>query len=1528
MQLFKRAMSLILAVILLLGNVPAVYAAEGETIPETEAVETEAIETTATVIPEETEAPETEAPVEETTVVTEETQPVTEPVEETTPAETVVETVPQETVPEETVEETVPAETEGEFVLTGLPEGYELGVLDAYHRRNILEADAVAQLKAQIPGEDYVADEILVFAENEEEATLFAAAFGGELRSFSGKLVVIGLTEMTVVEAVEASVSEEILLPAASANHVAVKVEKAPHVEPESSEDTMSVFSDDAPVEKDWNYWINVVGIDDEYLQDPSDPEYNWWHDMLDTYAAWGVTMGDPGMEAALITGSEMITASYYQDSEGKYVVESVPGPNSGHPGYNTGNSIIETMVGTVGNGAAGAGVAPNCYVNVYYTYGAWPNDDVTAAGIAECILDAADNEDNRVILVDDILYDYNAALDAAVQYAIEEKNKPVIANVGDLYGNALTYPAAIDGVIGVACVDREGGRYIESNYGPHVDISAPAWDLNEAAGIVTGAALLYLSVYPETTPARLEKVLEAACTKISDPGMGAGVLNLAKLFGGKPTAPEYIVADGIGLQELDPKGTIPCESFIVFRPSEGDADDNGILLVTDNGKAPAVKDGKIVSGFTAMGSGSYFLDLSDYAGKTVTLKAAWVSGTGIMGKVTTVKLKVAKSSNIARVELSGSGVTAESGYFSVAALSGKSYTYTATLIPKTYTTLDGETITAEVTDQRVTWTIENKSADLTAAKVDKNGKLTLPKAKTGTLILCAASVADPDVKAYLQVTVENLDPVKTVVLNDIVYDEASDFGYISVKQLLDAKGNDLSAYLMVFDVQWTSSNTKVAEIRPIDGMPGYAEIIRKGPGKVKFTATVLDGGNAKATSASFTMKQRVESVSFTGGVEYGASYYYLSQPGKTVAPKVSVLPKNATDKSLTYTITASTAPGITVNPKTGKVTVGKTVSYGNGAKIVAMANDGSGVQGVFVVMVYPKAHTLKVGLTLDPWEEDDYRPTYDKNGNLTGLTLFTITPAGSSVDMTEIIVDAEACYQINVTDVYMPAIASNSAPGVIGVTQNDGAFYLTALKSGTAKLTFKSPEGAKKHTVTVKVVTPPSSITVCSSMPTVEEDSRYTYMAVGASATNTVRFGDAYGKVTNSKVTWSGNLKIDCWGSPEDNAEASNYYYDVQKLITFKNGKLTTKKALGTYVEKLEKLDARIEYTVIATMDGARGELTYIIAPATTTIYPEKKTYTIDTGNYDNENPLEIMILTDSGSWMPTVTSSNPAAAGAESYFSNGQDPETGLPRLSYQVWIPKPVKKATNVTLTFKVPDGTNKSCKVTLKLMPAFAIQHTLPEWLGMHYLSSGCYTTLKAAFGTTAAKADWTVTTLIEATDSAAKTYADGFAAQIAQAVSVTSAGKVSVDKSLTDVLKGFEEKHFDKIKVYADITATTKDGMSSATATYRITAPVEKLYSRDYTGYDSSVYKNYTVKCNISLGSHVNSMLMVTSSHPDLVSWDDDTQPEIKLFSDGSCVLYAPLRIREAVEKNTKVTLTIKTIDGTNKTFKFYMTLVP
>lgn len=129
MEKMKRAISFIMALVLILGMVPGTAltagAEEVETEPavvetteapaETEApVETEPAETEAETAPE-----ETETVPEETETVPEETEPATIPEEtvlETVPEETESETVPEETeaetVPKETVTETVPEETE------------------------------------------------------------------------------------------------------------------------------------------------------------------------------------------------------------------------------------------------------------------------------------------------------------------------------------------------------------------------------------------------------------------------------------------------------------------------------------------------------------------------------------------------------------------------------------------------------------------------------------------------------------------------------------------------------------------------------------------------------------------------------------------------------------------------------------------------------------------------------------------------------------------------------------------------------------------------------------------------------------------------------------------------------------------------------------------------------------------------------------------------------------------------------------------------------------------------------------------------------------------------------------------------------------------------------------------------------------------------------------------------------------------------------------------------------------------------
>lgn len=1762
MQLFKRVMSLILAFVLLLGNVPAVYATEAETIPETESVETEAVETTAEVIPEETdvptEEPEAEPPVEETTTVTEETVPVTEPAGETTPAETapgetVEETVPEETIPEETVAETVPEETVAETVpeetvaaMPGLPEDYELSEKDTWHRQALLDNGYPGVLEKQT----YAEGEIIVFVADAEEAALFAAAFGGEVKSISGNTALIGLKGITVMEAVEASLAGEILLPAASPNHMYVQPEQEYTIAGSTTASSAAANGLAAPVERDWSYWVQDVGIDDPYLQDPSgDTEfYQWWHDMLDTYAAWGVTTGQYySYDVAVITQGWLSTSSAEKvDIEGRYQIAPASGPNSGNEGYGFSvNGLLHYMMGSLGNGFRGAGIAPYAEATVYLSQN--NKSDTTVMGLKECFNAAVAANSHDVILVTDCIPWYSPILEDAVNAALEEEI-PVIAAVGFTGSNMMTWPAAFDGVIGVAYVGRDGKRALGAGYGSHVDISVPG-DSHEAAGLAAGAVVLYLSAqtdWDQMTPAAVEKSLKAACVKTKEKGMGAGILNLAKLFGGKADAPEYMVYDTINWEYLDPKGTVPCESELAFYFPESEGDQGGILLITDDGKNPAVKNGEVVNGWTSSyyGSGYFSVDLMKYAGQTVTFKAAWVSGMGVMGKAVSVKLKVAPSSNVKDITLSGPGVFMDSGDYTVFALSGKSYTYTATVNPIPYFNVDGKELTAELTDQSVTWAIEMMDSALKGAKIDKNGKLTLPKGKAGTLVISATSKADPNVSAWMEVQVVSDSPVKTIALSDTAITTLKgSTEYLYVEKLLDGNGNDITdLYLSIFGVKWTSSNQKVAKVTA-GGDIGKAIITAVGKGTATITGTILDGSGKKVT-CKVTVKQLVEEVQISG--------VPVIAPGGSATYKATVLPKTANNKNVIWSLENAPA-GVSINPKTGKVTVANTVAINTNFYVVAESADGAVVEGLKVV-VYPKCTTLAFDLT----NPEDYQAVYSKKNVLTSFELYAMDiPSTSHVDnVASLTVTSYDCHP-------QAAGLTSSNPAVASVDDFTGE--VTAHKPGTAKITLLANDGSnKKHTVTVTVKTPASSLYISSNVYSAEEDGvHYAYLASGGTAKHTAILGDAYGTPTDKAVTWSYDVEIDpgYYLTQEEKEAVLSYLPKVEKLVTFKNGTLTLKKDLAEYVRIItDAYKSDLEVTVTAEKDGLSHSLVYKIILPMPKMTPGQKTYVIDTGKYVGEETYPVRIYLDDidgDYFFPSYESSNPGAASVEYLSDVDYDAAVGKSYLEYEVVIPQTVKKATNVTLTFKANDGTKQSCKVNLKLMPAFAIRNALPAvdgmyylaagcsttlkagfgtstekvtwtidefvieseneesktraekalakikddltinsagklifdqaaedalnsfclsanseyakakicavvkavtadggstdtmkiqlvpptktlttysapatidtsekvgttvnvavkfssavktvvnvtssnpkllsqagspsltahnfgssysckvpfsvnqvvtkptnvtltfktvdgtnltckvtlklmpafeirhthtaWLGQRYLAAGYSTTLKAGFGTTTEKADWTVATRIEATDSTAKSYANGFAAQIAQAVTVTSAGKLSVDKSLTDVLKGFEEKHFDKIKVYADVTATTKDGKSSATTTYRIAAPVEELFTHDRSGWDSSVYKNYTFKCNINLGSYVNSMLMITSSRPDLVSWDFDTQPEFYLNSDGDCILYAPLKIREAVEKDTKFALTIKTIDGSNKSFTFYMTLIP
>lgn len=145
---------------------------------------------------------------------------------------------------------------------------------------------------------------------------------------------------------------------------------------------------------------------------------------------------------------------------------------------------------------------------------------------------------------------------------AVQAQGVIVVAAAGnDGRNTPVQYPAAFDGVIGVAAVDALNRRASFSNYGEWVDLAAPgvgitstvpfstgtgyaSWSgTSMATGFVSGAAALLLAqgdaqppaagspVGPAYTPAEVVALLAGTATPLPGSGVG-GVLNTARLVG------------------------------------------------------------------------------------------------------------------------------------------------------------------------------------------------------------------------------------------------------------------------------------------------------------------------------------------------------------------------------------------------------------------------------------------------------------------------------------------------------------------------------------------------------------------------------------------------------------------------------------------------------------------------------------------------------------------------------------------------------------------------------------------------------------------------------------------------------------------------------------------------------------------------------------------------------------------------------------------------------------------------------------
>ena len=223
-----------------------------------------------------------------------------------------------------------------------------------------------------------------------------------------------------------------------------------------------------------------------------------------------------------------------------------------------------------------------------------------------------------------------------------------------------------------------------------------------------------------------------------------------------------------------------------------------------------------------------------------------------------------------------------------------------------------------DATNQIVEWRVSNESI----ATIDQNGLLT--GVSDGIVTVTASATDGSGVTATKSIGVSGFSPSKilvesiSIIGNDITDGEPQQLSVDVLPANAETK-----------DVIWSVSD---AEIATIDQF-GLLHPLRYGT--VDVTASAIDGSGVTATR-SFTIQILVKSISIIGS---------NITDGKTQQLSVDVLPANAMDKTVTWSVSNT---DIAVIDQSGLL----APSQDGTVDVMATANDGSGVFGTLTISI------------------------------------------------------------------------------------------------------------------------------------------------------------------------------------------------------------------------------------------------------------------------------------------------------------------------------------------------------------------------------------------------------------------------------------------------------------------------------------------------------------------------------------------------------------------------------------------------
>jgi thermitase len=303
----------------------------------------------------------------------------------------------------------------------------------------------------------------------------------------------------------------------------------------QSTERLVSYFKDNPNVEYVEPHYIYIPNeVNDTYYQ-----SYQWNLPAVGTEDGWNITRGSKNIKIAVVdTGVDLD----HPDLKGRLIDgfnaldhNSPPDDDNGH-----GTHVAGIIASDTNNGKGVAGITwynPIIPVKVMNAKGHGGSFDV-----AQGIRWAVDHGAN-VINLSLGNYQNSSVMKDAVNYALK-KDVVVVSAAGNDNTNQTSYPAAYNGVLGVAAVDSTGNRANFSNYGDYVDVAAPGVDIpstysngryaalsgtSMAAPHVTALAGLIRSINPKLKNKDVLDIITQTTQKVGqtpNPYIGNGIID------------------------------------------------------------------------------------------------------------------------------------------------------------------------------------------------------------------------------------------------------------------------------------------------------------------------------------------------------------------------------------------------------------------------------------------------------------------------------------------------------------------------------------------------------------------------------------------------------------------------------------------------------------------------------------------------------------------------------------------------------------------------------------------------------------------------------------------------------------------------------------------------------------------------------------------------------------------------------------------------------------------------------------------